>query len=108
MPKIFPEELKAKAVARMLEPGAPSVMVIAREFGISDQTLNKWKKEAIAERAKATGNAAAHSVAPAGVDARVALLERRVAELEAALAKKNAQLAELALGVLKRDGLLKD
>lgn len=56
MPKKFSAATREAAVRRLLDPNAPPVLTISRELQISEPTLHKWKKEAMAERRAAHNN----------------------------------------------------
>ncbi len=45
----IPEDQKREALRELLRPGA-SVLELVRRLKISETTLHKWKKEALAEK----------------------------------------------------------
>lgn len=52
----YPKELKEQAINRMMPPTNEAVKSLSEEFGISEQTLYKWRQKARAEGQATPGN----------------------------------------------------
>lgn len=93
--KNYPEEFKADAVALYESTPGATIKGIARDLGVSRETLRLWVRRAAEERgqvAAATSPSAAEPAeSPVRSGGRVGQLEARVAELEAANRRLEAE-----------------
>lgn len=104
MPRRLPysPEVKQAAVQRLLAPDAPPVIELSRELQISEPTLYAWRKEALTMAKRRAEEGQGRQVEPETVES----LRQRVRALEAELARKNGQIADLAMLVLRQQGLV--
>ena len=95
--KNYPEEFKADAVALYESTPGATIKGIARDLGVSRETLRLWVRRAAEERgqvAAATSpraSATEPAESPVRSGGRVGQLEARVAELEAANRRLEAE-----------------
>jgi transposase len=98
--KNYPEEFKADAVALYESTPGATIKGIARDLGVSRETLRLWVRRAAERRGQAavtTGPVGTSSSEPAvRSGGRVGQLEARVAELEAVNARLEADKRKLA------------
>lgn len=99
--KNYPEEFKADAVALYESTPGATIKGIARDLGVSRETLRLWVRRAAEQRGQAAVTAGPAGGTTPGEPAvrsggRVGQLEARVAELEAANARLEADKRKLA------------
>ncbi|GAA1873801.1 transposase [Myceligenerans crystallogenes] len=100
--KNYPEEFKADAVALYESTPGATIKGIARDLGVSRETLRLWVRRAAEKRGQVavTGQAGPEVTEPAASPVRsggrVGQLEARVAELEATNRRLEAEKRTLA------------
>lgn len=77
MPRRYPPEFRRR-VLDLIESGR-SVVEIAAELGISDQTIYNWRKQHLIDTGQARGVTSSEHVEPVAARKRIAALEAEVA-----------------------------